>query len=243
MSTKSHAKSTDEKYEESHKGSEKAYIDGILKAIGPSAPLMDTTLVASKLAMLNKELYSGYTRDAGHELGELLTAPSQGLVLLRDLPIYSTCAHHLLPFFGSISLGYFPRGHIAGLSGIARVIEVYSRRLTLQEELGECIVDKLAELLGARAVFAEIRARHMCMEMRSQKRAQIVTLHGKKGAGCSKDKSDKDPYLVYKSKDALKNEIANPTKSENTINKEMHKTQGLENFSALEGIFISMLRG
>ncbi len=96
---------------------------------------------------------------------DCFAAPGQDLVLLRNLPFHSLCAHHLLPFFGDADIAYRPVDRIAGLGAIARALRHFARRPQLQERLGASLADHLATALGA-PVGVRLRARQMCMEMR-----------------------------------------------------------------------------
>ena len=97
---------------------------------------------------------------------EPLVTGSTDLIILRDLPFHSLCAHHLLPFFGTATLAYRPAGRIAGLGSLARVLESLSRRPQLQERLAATLADTLLTALAATTVGVHLRARHLCLEMR-----------------------------------------------------------------------------
>jgi len=99
---------------------------------------------------------------------------SQGAVAVRDMAFHSLCAHHLVPFFGSVSLAYLPGAKLGGLGGFARVVHHFARRPQLQERLAHQIADELVHQLKPEGVVVRVRARQMCMELRGAKtRAQV----------------------------------------------------------------------
>ncbi len=97
------------------------------------------------------------------------------MVLVKDIEIYSMCEHHMLPFFGKAHVAYIPDGYITGLSKIARIVEVFARRLQIQERLTNEIKDCLQDTLRPRGVAVVIEAQHMCMQMRGIEKQQSVT--------------------------------------------------------------------
>lgn len=124
------------------------------------------------------ELFSGY-REAGEEgldrtFGEIGTFDD--MVLVRDIPFYSHCEHHMVPFYGKAHVAYFPVERVVGLSKIARVVDTFARRLQTQEHLTSQIVTTLDEGLRPRGVAVMIEAEHMCMSMRGITKAGVSTL-------------------------------------------------------------------
>lgn len=105
----------------------------------------------------------------------LFTEPSDEMVLVRDIEVYSLCEHHLLPFFGKAHIAYIPDGKIVGLSKIPRVVDAFSRRLQVQERLTEQIRDCIQDTLGARGVAVVIEAQHLCMQMRGIEKQNAIT--------------------------------------------------------------------
>ncbi len=114
------------------------------------------------------ELVAGYSADVEELLGTTFDIAHQELVLVKDIELLSTCEHHLLPFTGVAHVGYIPSpdGRVTGLSKLARLVELYGRRLQVQERLTSQIADALVEHLGARGVIVVIEAEHTCMTMR-----------------------------------------------------------------------------
>ncbi|PAF52717.1 GTP cyclohydrolase I FolE [Helicobacter sp. 13S00477-4] len=112
-------------------------------------------------------LYSGYKQDPKKALGSIFEQGAcDEMVMLKNIEFYSICEHHILPFFGHISLGYIPDKKVAGISGLVKLIEIYSRRLQIQEKLTTQIADTIMEVLAPKGVMVVCEAQHLCMSMR-----------------------------------------------------------------------------
>lgn len=121
-------------------------------------------------------LTSGYKQDLEEILNNALFESSNNeMILVRDIEFYSLCEHHLLPFFGRVHVAYIPDSKVVGLSKIPRLVEVFARRLQIQEQLTEQIADVLMQSVGAKGVGVVIEARHMCIEMRGIQKANSTT--------------------------------------------------------------------
>ncbi|EAI9508812.1 GTP cyclohydrolase I FolE [Campylobacter coli] len=121
-------------------------------------------------------LTSGYKKNVKEILNNaLFESLNNEMVLVRDIEFYSLCEHHLLPFFGRVHVAYIPDQKVVGLSKIPRLVEVYARRLQIQEQLTEQIAEALMENVGAKGVGVVIEARHMCVEMRGVQKANSTT--------------------------------------------------------------------
>lgn len=118
-----------------------------------------------------KELFSGYrvTKKELKKLFKLFDSDTDSMVVETDVPIFSHCEHHILPFFGTCNIGYLPDGKVIGASKLARITEVFSRRLNLQENLTENIAKSLMDNLGAKGVMVTMRCMHLCMIYRGVK--------------------------------------------------------------------------
>lgn len=121
-------------------------------------------------------LSSGYAQEPKEVLnGALFESSNNEMVLVRDIEFYSLCEHHLLPFFGRVHVAYIPDKKVVGLSKIPRLVEVFARRLQIQEQLTEQIAEAMSEYVGARGVGVVIEARHLCVEMRGVQKANSTT--------------------------------------------------------------------
>jgi len=154
---------------------EKAIRD-LLLAIGedPNRPgLVETP---KRCAKMYAELLSGMDSDAQEHLSKQFDVPHSEFLLEKDIPFYSLCEHHLLPFFGKAHIAYLPNDRVVGLSKLARTVEVYARRLQLQEQMTTQIADDIMRHLDARGVMVVIEAEHLCMTMRGVKKPGAKTI-------------------------------------------------------------------
>ncbi len=118
----------------------------------------------------------GYAMDAGKIMkGALFTENVSEMVLVKDIEVYSLCEHHLLPFFGKVHIAYIPNGKIVGLSKIARVVDVFSRRLQVQERLTNEILMAIQDALDAQGVAVVMECKHLCMMMRGVQKQNSAT--------------------------------------------------------------------
>ena len=152
-------------------------IHDILAAIGEAPEregLLDTPKrVRQSLAFLTQ----GYQQDPYEILGSaMFEEPYDEMVLVKDIEFYSLCEHHLLPFFGRAHIAYIPDGHIVGLSKLPRLVEVFSRRLQVQERLTTQIAETIWELLAPKGVGVVVEADHLCMMMRGVQKQQSHTV-------------------------------------------------------------------
>ena len=122
-------------------------------------------------------LTSGYRTDIDRLLnGAVFTQETNSMVIVKDIEVYSMCEHHLLPFFGRCHIGYIPDGRVFGVSKLARLVDMYARRLQLQERLTEQISKAVLDLVGAKGVGVMIEARHLCMMMRGVEKQNSVMI-------------------------------------------------------------------
>jgi GTP cyclohydrolase I len=121
-------------------------------------------------------IYGGYKEDPQAILNSAMFASSNDeMVLIKDIEFYSTCEHHLLPIIGRAHVAYIPDGKVVGLSKIPRVVDVFARRMQIQEQLTEQIADALMQSIAPKGVAVVIQARHMCMEMRGVEKISSTT--------------------------------------------------------------------
>lgn len=142
-----------------------------LEGIGedPARPgLRDTP---ERVADMCEEIFGGIGVDAGKEIKVLKATGHDEIVLLKDLPFYSVCEHHVLPFIGMAHVAYIPQGgRITGISKLARVVELHAKRLQVQERLTTDIADSIMNALRPKGVLVVIQAEHLCMTMRGVKK-------------------------------------------------------------------------
>ena len=123
-----------------------------------------------RIARMYAELFVGLEQDPVEELSTTFDEKHQEMVILRDIPFYSMCEHHFLPFFGVAHVGYIPNNKVAGISKIARAVEVIARRPQLQERLTTQVADAIMKALQPKGVGVVTQAEHLCMTMRGVKK-------------------------------------------------------------------------
>ncbi len=139
----------------------------ILEAIGEDPGREGLRDTPRRVARMYQEVFAGLPRNPEDELERFFTEDHEELVLVKDIPLFSFCEHHLLPFFGKAHVAYIPRrGLITGLSKLARVVEGFARRPQLQERLTAQVADAIMRKLEPHGVLVVIEAEHMCMTMR-----------------------------------------------------------------------------
>lgn len=148
----------------------------LLEGIGEDPTREGLVETPDRVARMWEELAGGMESDAFEHLSRTFAVNSNDLVIERDITFYSMCEHHMLPFYGRVAIGYIPRGRVAGLSKLARTVEVYARRLQLQEQLTAQIADALMEHLAPEGAIVLIEAEHMCMTMRGVQKPGTTTV-------------------------------------------------------------------
>ncbi len=153
------------------------YFSKIIEAVGEDVNregLLDTPARAAKaFQFLNK----GYQESLEDVLNNaIFEAETEDMVIVKDIELYSLCEHHLLPFIGKCHIGYIPQGKVLGLSKLARIVDMYGRRLQIQEKLTKQIADTVEQATGAKGVAVVIEAKHLCMMMRGvEKQNSVMT--------------------------------------------------------------------
>jgi len=147
----------------------------LLEAVGADTKKKDIEATPRRVAKMFEEILSGHDKRPEDELEVILEQKHDEIILLRGIPLYSVCEHHLLPFIGRAHVAYIPDKRITGLSKIARVVEVLSRRLQVQERLTTEIADVIMKKLKPKGVMVVIEAEHICMSMRGVKKPGAIT--------------------------------------------------------------------
>jgi GTP cyclohydrolase IA len=141
-------------------------------------------------------LTRGYDLDAAEVIGDALFEEThQNMIVVRDIEFYSMCEHHMLPFFGKAHVAYIPDGRIVGLSKVARVVDVFARRLQVQERLTDQIAEALDDALAPRGVGVVLEASHFCMMMRGVEKQGSRTLTSALRGTFREDASTRDEFL------------------------------------------------
>jgi len=142
----------------------------LIEGIGDDPDRAGLRRTPERVARMCQEIYGGIGADPAAVFTELFNENHDEIVLVKDIPFYSMCEHHLLPFLGQAHVAYLPDGkRICGLSKLARLVEVHAKRLQLQERLTAQIADSLVKALRPRGVMVVVEAEHLCMTMRGVK--------------------------------------------------------------------------
>jgi len=149
----------------------------ILKAVGENPNRKDLRDTPKRVAKMYEEILGGMNKDPEKELEVFLEQNHDEIVLVKDIPLYSLCEHHLLPFIGKAHVAYIPQGNrVTGLSKLARVVDILSRRLQVQERLTTQIADVIMKKLKPQGCMVVIEAEHLCMSMRGVKKSGTKTI-------------------------------------------------------------------
>lgn len=148
----------------------------LLEGIGEDIRRPGLVETPKRIANMYKEIYGGMEADVSAHLGKTFPAINNEMVLEKDITFYSTCEHHLLPFYGKAHIAYIPDDKVVGLSKLARTVDVYARRPQIQEQMTAQIGDAIMEYLKPKGVMVILQAEHMCMTMRGIKKPGSQTL-------------------------------------------------------------------
>lgn len=148
----------------------------MLEGIGEDPEREGLLETPERVARMCEEIYGGLGQDAREHLEKQFHVENNNMVVEKDIPFYSTCEHHLLPFYGKAHVAYIPSGTVAGLSKLARTVEVFARRPQLQEQMTAQIADAMEQYLHAQGVMVMIEAEHMCMTMRGVQKPGTKTV-------------------------------------------------------------------
>lgn len=148
----------------------------ILEGLGEDADREGLRETPERIARMYEEIFAGAHEDAGVHLQKTFSASGSDMVLEKDIVFYSTCEHHMMPFYGRAHIAYIPDGRVVGLSKLARTVEVFARRLQIQEQMTGQIADAVMQYLQPKGVMVAVEAEHMCMTMRGVKKPGSRTL-------------------------------------------------------------------
>ncbi|SFV64076.1 GTP cyclohydrolase I type 1 [hydrothermal vent metagenome] len=152
-------------------------ITKILELLGEDPKREGLIKTPSRVAKALQFLTEGYHQDPKEILNQaLFTSSNDEMVVVRDIEFYSMCEHHMLPIIGRVHVAYIPNGKVVGLSKIPRIVNVFARRLQIQEQMTEQIADAILETINPKGVAVVVHARHMCMEMRGVEKINSTTV-------------------------------------------------------------------
>lgn len=148
----------------------------LLKGIGEDTERQGLVGTPDRVARMYEELLAGYDDDAAKHLSKTFSVSDGEIVVEKDIYFYSLCEHHLMPFYGKAHIAYIPDDKVVGLSKLARTVEVYARRLQIQERMTSQIADAIQDNLTTKGVMVAVEAEHMCMTMRGVKKPGSRTM-------------------------------------------------------------------
>lgn len=187
--------------EESRKGMDLQKIEKavrmILEGIGEDPDREGLIDTPQRVTRMYAEVFAGLHRDIGQDIKVFTEEGNDEMILIGDIPFYSMCEHHLLPFHGKAHVVYVPKdGKILGLSKVARIVDTLSKKPQLQERLTSEIADKIIEAVDARSVCVVIEAEHLCMTMRGIKKPGSRTVTSAMRGGCRTDARTRNEALA-----------------------------------------------
>lgn len=148
----------------------------LLEGIGEDLNREGLVETPDRIARMYEEICGGMEESAKEHLSKTFTVDNDEMVLEKDIVFYSMCEHHLMPFYGKAHIAYIPDGKVVGLSKLARTVEVYAKRLQIQEQMTGQIADAMMEHLAPRGVMVVVEAEHLCMTMRGIKKPGSKTV-------------------------------------------------------------------
>ncbi len=154
----------------------KAAVKLLLEGIGEDINREGLRETPDRIARMYEEICGGMDEDAQEHLSKVFTVEKNELVLEKDIVFYSLCEHHMMPFYGKAHVAYIPDGKVVGLSKLARTVEVYAKRLQIQEQMTGQIADAIMRYLAPQGVMVLVEAEHMCMTMRGVKKPGSKTV-------------------------------------------------------------------
>lgn len=175
-----------------------AAVRELLIAVGEDPDREGLLETPARVARAYAEMFAGLHIEPTDVLNKTFSEDHQELVLVRDIPIYSTCEHHLVPFFGVAHIGYIPgeSGQVTGLSKLARLVDLFAKRPQVQERLTSQVADALVDKLGAQAVIVVIECEHLCMAMRGIRKPSAMTTTSAVRGGFKRNASSRAEALA-----------------------------------------------
>lgn len=151
-------------------------VKDLLSALGEDTAREGLVDTPSRVARMYEEILAGYNDDPAVHLSRTFVEEGSDVVIEKDIDFSSTCEHHLMPFFGKVHIAYIPDGKVVGLSKLARVVDVYAKRLQLQERMNNQIADAIMEHLSPKGVAVVVEGEHTCMTARGVKKVGSKTV-------------------------------------------------------------------
>ena len=186
----------DKKQEEVQQELKKHY-EAILSLIGEDPAREGLVKTPERVAKAMQFLTQGYERSPEDILrGAMFREDYKQMVIVRDIDFYSMCEHHMLPFFGKVHIGYIPNGYITGLSKLPRVVDVFARRLQVQERLTTEIKECIQNTLNPLGVIVVVEAEHMCMQMRGVEKQHSLTTTSD-FTGAFKEAKTREEFMLH----------------------------------------------
>ena len=150
-------------------------VELILEGIGEDKTREGLVETPDRIARMYEEIFAGLDMECEEILSKTFTVDNEEMVIVKDIDFFSLCEHHMLPFFGKAHVAYIPKKYITGLSKIPRVVDIFARRLQIQERLTMQIKDCIQQTLDPLGVMVVIEAQHMCMQMRGVEKQNSLT--------------------------------------------------------------------
>ena len=180
-------------------------VKGILKEIGEDPRREGLKNTPDRVKRLYKEITSGYKEDPKDIInGAIYNIDYDEMVIVKDIEFYSLCEHHMLPFFGKAQVAYIPKKKVIGLSKIPRIVEVYARRLQVQERMTVQIANFLNETLNPKGVAVVVNGYHLCMAMRGVRKSDANMLTSSMLGAFRKDERTRSEFLSLIGQDSQK---------------------------------------
>lgn len=172
------------------------HIEAIITLLGEDCSREGLLKTPHRAAKALYNLTSGYRSTTEEVIGDaLFQHEGSQIVIVKDIEFYSMCEHHILPFFGKVSIGYIPDGKIVGLSKVARLVNLYAHRLQVQERLTAQLCSELMRVIGAKGVIVACNAQHLCMKMRGVEKQDSSTTSIEYAGAFAEDPSLRQEFL------------------------------------------------